>query len=353
MRFGKCFWAFVLMWLAWPAMAQDITVATVSRSPFSMEVDGVDTGFSVDLMTAIGAELGRSVTFDRYDSFGDMLGAVQSGTADAAIANISITSERELIMDFSQPIFDSGLQVMMANKGSASGSIVSALFTREIAAALGIALTLIFGVGMIMWFFERGRQPYFDRPAKEAAFPAFWWALNLVVNGGFEERVPQSRVGRGFAVLLVIASLFIVSIFVAQITAALTVNAINSSVEDLNDLDGRRVGTVGGSTTTAFLDSRGIQHIGFAGLDELLEAFENEDIEAVVFDGPILAYYANEKSKGEARVLERVYRPENYGIAFPDGSGLREEVNQVILRFREDGTFAELRNKWFGPTYSR
>jgi len=77
-----------------------------------MEVDGVDTGFSVDLMTAIGAELGRSVTFDRYDSFGDMLGAVQSGTADAAIANISITSERELIMDFSQPIFDSGLQVM-------------------------------------------------------------------------------------------------------------------------------------------------------------------------------------------------------------------------------------------------
>jgi len=38
------------------------------------------------------------------------------------------------------------------------------------------------------------------------------------VNGGFEERVPQSRVGRGFAVLLVIASLFIVSIFVAQIS---------------------------------------------------------------------------------------------------------------------------------------
>jgi len=318
-----------------------------------MEADDGHTGFSIDLMNAIGSELGQTVSYDRYDSFGGMLGAVLDGSVDAAIANISITAERELVMDFSQPIFDSGLQVMMANTGSAGGSIIAALLTREIAVALGVALTLIFGVGMLMWFFERGRQPYFDRPARDAAFPAFWWALNLVVNGGFEERVPQSRVGRGFAVLLVIASLFIVSIFVAQITAALTVNAINNSVEDLNDLDGRRVGTVEASTSSAFLDTRGITHLEFDGLAELIAAFEDESIEAVVFDGPILAYYANELSKGQARVLERVYRPENYGIAFPDGSALREDVNQVILRFREDGTFEDLRNKWFGPTYSR
>jgi len=35
-------------------------------------------------------------------------------------------------------------------------------------------------------------------PAKKAAFLAFWWALNFVVDGGFQERVPRSVFGRLF-----------------------------------------------------------------------------------------------------------------------------------------------------------
>lgn len=47
-----------------------------SRPPFSMVVDGVDTGFSVDLLNAVADQLGRTVTYDRKDSFADILGAV-------------------------------------------------------------------------------------------------------------------------------------------------------------------------------------------------------------------------------------------------------------------------------------
>jgi ABC-type amino acid transport substrate-binding protein len=41
-----------------------------------MVVDGVDTGFSVDLLNAVADQLGRTVTYDRKDSFADILGAV-------------------------------------------------------------------------------------------------------------------------------------------------------------------------------------------------------------------------------------------------------------------------------------
>ena len=104
------------------------------------------------------------------------------------------------------------------------------------------ALTVLLA-GMLMWVFERNRQLYFRRPLRDALFPAFWWALNLVVNGGFEERMPQSRFGRFFAVLLVVSSLFVVSVFVAQITATLTVAAISENVDSLNDLEDRRTAT--------------------------------------------------------------------------------------------------------------
>lgn len=348
--------ACAVMVASWPAYAQpaeDLIIATVTRPPFSMVVDGVDTGFSVDLLNAVADQLNRSITYDRKDSFGDMLGAVQGRNVDAAIANISITAERERLMDFSQPIFESGVQVMMKNDDSGSMVMLKALFTRQIALSVLAALVLLFGGGMLMWLFERHKQPYFDRKARDAAFPAFWWALNLVVNGGFEERMPQSRGGRFFAVILVVSSLFIVSIFVAQITAALTINAIQNNIETINDLEGRPVGTISESTSASYLIQRAINFEPFDDLETLLTAFEEGKIEAIVFDGPILAYYVRTRGKGKAQLLDRVYRPENYGMVFPTASTLREDFDQAMLRLREDGTYEDLLTKWFGSAYGR
>jgi polar amino acid transport system substrate-binding protein len=206
---------------------------------------------------------------------------------------------------------------------------------------------------MLMWMFERHKQPYFDRKARDAAFPAFWWALNLVVNGGFEERMPQSRGGRFFAVILVVSSLFIVSIFVAQITAALTINVIQNNIDGINDLEGRPVGTITASTSADYMTKQGIRFQTFDDLEDLLAAFEDGDLDAAVFDGPILAYYVRTRSNGKAELLERVYRPENYGMVFPTGSTLREDFDQAMLRLREDGTYDDLLLKWFGAAYAR
>lgn len=331
-------------------LAQQITVATVTREPFSFESDETQSGFSVELMNEAASRIGRDVDWLRLDSFGDMLAAVQDGRADAAIANISITAERERVMDFSQPMFESGIQVLLTPETSTASSAVRALFTPQIGLLILSFLAVLFAGGMLMWVFERRRQPYFDRDAKDAAFPAFWWALNLVVNGGFEERMPQSRRGRFFAVLLVIGSLFFVSIFVANITAAMTVNAISENFEGLSDLEQRKVGTVTGSTSEAFLDQRDIKNIGFVGTEPMFGAFEIGVIDAIVFDGPILAYYANTQNPNGSRLVEASYRSENYGIAFPSGSVLREDLDQALLSMIEDGTSNTLTAKWFGTT---
>jgi len=333
--------------------AKSLSIATVTRAPFSMEIDGTDAGFSVDLLDAVAEELNLTINYVRKENFAEMLDAVRSREVDGAIANISITAERERMMDFTQPIFDSGIQVMMPASQSGSAAVLSAIFTRQIGFSILGALVLLFGGGMLMWFFERRHQEYFDRSAKDAGFPAFWWALNLVVNGGFEERVPQSRGGRFFAVMLVVSSLFIVSIFVAQITAALTVSAIQSNIESIADLEGRRVGTIAGSTSETFLDRRGIVPLGSDNLEEMFASFEAGELDAVVFDGPILAYYVRNQGQGKAALLERIYRPESYGMAFPTGSELREDVDQAMLRLREDGRYDELLVKWFGPAYVR
>ncbi len=290
-------WAALTAGAVW-AQQGALVFNTIERPPFAYLENGQPTGFSIDLMRAVAEELGREIQFRWSDSFPQMLGAVEAGTVDGAVANISITSAREKVMDFSQPIFESGLQIMVMG-GSGGASIWAAVFSYDLLLAVLAAFAALFVLGMLMWFFERRGEPYFDRSGREAMFPAFWWALNLVVNGGFEERLPRSIMGRLLGVIMVISSLFVVSIFVANITASLTVEAISGPIESLEDLDGRKVATTTGSTSSAFLEARNVPHLTHDSLAELISAFETGTLDAVVFDGPILAHYVTTQGWGE------------------------------------------------------
>lgn len=344
----RAFLFLVLLHLAGAAWSQSLIVDTVTRPPFSMVENGRDAGFSMDLVAALLKRMDQPFEVRRNDSFGEMLLNVSEGETDMAAANISVTSAREVHMDFSHPIFESGLQIMVKTEDLRQPSLVRALFSKDLAIAIGVAFLLLAGGGMLMWAVERRAQPYFDRPLKEAWFPSFWWALNLVVNGGFEERVPRTPVGRVFGVLLVISSLFIVSVFVAKITAVMTVEAISGSVNSVNDLYGKRVGTLSGSTAAGFLDRREVDFRGFGDLQELLAAFESDDVQIVVFDAPVLNYYTNHSGRGIGQTVGQVFLQESYGIALPQGSPLKEEVNRVLLELREDGTYDRIYAKWFG-----
>ena len=330
------------------AAAEVLRVATVTRPPFSLVEQGADSGFSIDLLAALAERLDWDYRIERKDQFADMLGAVTGGEADLAIANISITAARETQMDFSQPIFEAGLQIMVPADAAAVPSLVRALMSADLLAAIAIAFVLLTAGGMVMWWFERRAQPYFDRPVREALFPSFWWALNLVVNGGFEERVPRTLFGRLFGVILVVSSLFIVSVFVARITTAMTVDAITGSVNSVNDLYGKQVGTIAGSTAAGFLQRREIGHAEYDGLQPLIAGFEAGDLDAVVFDAPVLAYYATHQGRHRATMIGSVFLRENYGIVFPTGSPLVEDVNQALLALREDGTYDRVYTRWFG-----
>lgn len=327
--------------------AQTVEVATVERPPFSTFHNGAQTGFSIELWEAVAKEIGKSSTYARQNTFSDMLGRVQAGTIDIAVANISITAEREKVLDFSHAIFESGLQIMVPHSNQIS-TVWRVILSRDLVLAIIVAFLMLFGGGMLMWQLERRAQPFFDRPAREAMFPSFWWALNLVVNGGFEERVPRTFFGRVFGVLLVLSSLFLVSIFVAKITAMLTVDAIQGSVNSPNDLYGKTTGTISGSTSAAFLQDRDVDYAGYEDLSALIEAFETGQLDAVVFDAPVLAYYATHDGRSKAQMIGAPFRREAYGFALPSGSPLLEPINRALLTLRENGTYDRLYRKYFG-----
>ena len=105
-----------------------------------------------------------------------------------------------------------------------------------------------------------------------------------------------------------------------------------------------------GSTAAAYLDRREIRYQGYDGFAQLIADFEAGALDAVVFDAPILAHYVHSAGAGIATLAGPVFLRENYGIALPTGSALHEPINQSLLRLRENGTYEEIRVKWFGPS---
>jgi len=97
-------------------IATDTTFA-----PFEYRDSGGDlVGIDMDLLRAIAEEEGFSVEIDSL-GFNAALQAVTSGTADGAIAGASITEERKQSYDFSDPYFDSGVQMAVPEDSDITG----------------------------------------------------------------------------------------------------------------------------------------------------------------------------------------------------------------------------------------
>src|SRR5260221_9433207 len=112
---------FVAVWIGLVngAAAEDAAHANVLRvavkpiAPFVLKQGTELTGFSIELWNALAQSLKVDTVWVDVATVGDQLQSVKSGKADAAIAAITITKEREADVDFTQPYFDSGLQIMV------------------------------------------------------------------------------------------------------------------------------------------------------------------------------------------------------------------------------------------------
>ena len=85
----------------------------------------------------------RAVRIYRQADGKELLDAVKSKDAALGIAAISITADREVELDFSQPMFDAGLQILTPVQGGRGGVVeaimANLLSTTVLLYVLGVA----------------------------------------------------------------------------------------------------------------------------------------------------------------------------------------------------------------------
>lgn len=313
--------------------------------------DGL-TGFSIDLWNDIAMKLGVRTDYVVEPDVPTLLKEVADHKADIGIAAISITAERAKDFDFSQPILASGLQILVRGNGEAGSAnplleILRLLTSPAIAVWLGIALVLILVPAHILWLVERHHENGItDKRYFPGIFQALWWAGSTLATQA--EQMPRHWFGRVLAVLWMFVGVVFVAYYTAQLTASLTVQQIRGTISGPDDLPGTRVATTRGSTAANYLQAQKALVVPVDDINDAYKKLLDKDVDAVVFDAPVLQYYAEHEGKGRVQLVGPVFRKENFGIVFPPDSMLRKEVDRALLDLRENGTYQRLERTWFG-----
>jgi polar amino acid transport system substrate-binding protein len=357
MRIRRRVWvlALLLAILFVPAqagVAQQTPLKVVIKplAPFVEFEGGANIGFSIDLWIEIAKRLGREFEFVRVDTVGQQIESMRNRTADVAITGISITREREESIDFSQPYFDAGLQVMVGESASEPGiwSLLGTFLSANVLQIIGVMAAFIFAIAILFMLAERRGDPTFPRGFLAGLGEALWWACVTVVTVGYGDRVPRGAWGRLVAVFWMFLGLFLISNFTATITSELTLRRLQGTIQSIADVGGKRVVTVEGSTAERFLKAQNIRHTTTVNINAAYQQLETGGADAIVYDSPVLLHHTLDLGAGKTRVVGGIFNPEDYGIAFPQRSELREEVNRALLQIREDGTYDAIYRKYFG-----
>ncbi|WP_447956795.1 transporter substrate-binding domain-containing protein [Vreelandella sp. EE7] len=225
------------------AQTPSVNVATdPSFVPFEMmdSETGEMIGFDMDIINEVASRAGFEVNLTTME-FSGIIPAVQTGSQEIAIAGTTITEERAQVVDFSDPYYDSGLQII--------------------------------------------------------------------------------------------------------------VRADNDDVEDLEDLQGLSIATKIGSTSYNFLQEElgdDAEITPYPDTPDMYMALLGRNVDAVLYDAPNVAYFSQTRGDGRTKVVGPLYEGQQYGIVFHKGSEWLEPTNEALAAMREDGTYDEIYEKWFG-----
>jgi polar amino acid transport system substrate-binding protein len=322
-----------------------LKVATKLAPPMVLDKAGNLEGFSIDLWQEISKRINLESEFEIKNNVKEILDSTISKEVDLGIAAISQTSDREKIVDFSQPYLNAGLKILIRSDQT---NLVqqSIVFLRSGAMKLlyfGILVIVILGNLHYFWNLIRRKKSsgnYF-----KDVWDNIWWLFNGLFRSEFS--VDQNRMHQITTAFMIIASIIFVTQFQAMVTSDLTLDQIDSKIASVNDLKGKKIGVVKNTTAQKYSDENQLNAALFSSNDELLANLISQKVDAVILDAPIAKYYANNEGKGKVTESITLNR-EHYSIAFPIGSPLRKGINEAILGIEQDGTMSTLTQKWFG-----
>ncbi|NWQ67521.1 GRID1 protein, partial [Neopipo cinnamomea] len=367
-----------------------LKVVTVLEEPFVMVAENIlgqpkrYKGFSIDVLDALAKNLGFKYEIyqapdGKYgqqlqnSSWNGMIGELINKRADLAISAITITPERESVVDFSKRYMDYSVGILI-KKPEEKINIFSLFAPFDfavwacIAAAIPIVGVLIFVLNRIQAV--RAQNASQPSPSVSSTLHSAIW----VVYGAFVQQGSESTVN-SVAMRIVMGSwwlftLIVCSSYTANLAAFLTVSRMDNPIRTFQDLSKQMdisYGTVRDSAVYEYFKAKGTnpleQDNTFAELWRTISKNNGADNcvsnpsegirkakkgnYAFLWDVTVVEYAALTDDECSVTVIGNSISSKGYGIALQHGSPYRDLFSQRILELQESGDLDVLKQKWW------
>ncbi|XP_029311804.1 glutamate receptor ionotropic, delta-1-like [Cottoperca gobio] len=377
-----------------------VKVVTLLEDPFVMVAENIlgqpkrYKGFSIDVLDALAKILGfkyeiYQVADSKYGSqlpngsWNGMIGDLINKRADLAVSAITITPERENVVDFSKRYLDYSVGILL-RKPEEKINIFSlfAPFDLAVWACIAAAIPV---VGVLIFLLNRLQvlrssstqnappgQPPNGVVGSGSLHSAIW-----IVYGAFVHQGGDSVIG-SMALRIVMGSwwlftLIVCSSYTANLAAYLTVSRMDHAIRSFQDLARQMdvdYGTVRDSAVYDYFRNKGTnpleQDSTYAELWRTISKNNGMDYSvsspsegirkakkspyAFLWDMAVLEYAALTDDDCTITVSGNSMSSKGYGIAMQHGSPYRDLFSQKILELQEKGDLDIMKQKWWPRT---
>uniref|UniRef100_A0AAR2KYT6 Glutamate receptor n=2 Tax=Pygocentrus nattereri TaxID=42514 RepID=A0AAR2KYT6_PYGNA len=300
-----------------------------------------------------------------------MVGELIARKADLAVAGLTITAEREKVIDFSKPFMTLGISIMYrVHLGRRPGYFS---FLDPFSPGVWLFMLLAYLAVSCVLFLVARLTPYeWYNP-----HPCLKGRCSLLINqyslgnsfwfpvGGFMQQgstiAPRALSTRCVSGVWWAFTLIIISSYTANLAAFLTVQRMEvpiESVDDLADQTAIEYGTMhGGSTMTFFQNSRyqtyqrmwNFMHskqpsVFVKSTEEGIARVLNSNY-AYLLESTMNEYYRQRNCN--LTQIGGLLDTKGYGIGMPLGSVYRDEFDLAILKLQEENRLEILKRKWW------
>ncbi|XP_014247016.1 glutamate receptor ionotropic, kainate 2-like isoform X2 [Cimex lectularius] len=338
-------------------------------------------GFGIDLIHELSLMSGFNYTFVvredkssgnplKSGKWTGMIGDVLDGRADLAIADITITRERERDADFTMPFMNLGISILYKKPKKAPPSTFSFLspFSAEVwaymlSAYFGVSL-LLFVIGRVSPYEWTNKYPCIEDPKElENQFTllnSYWFTIGSLMQQG-SDLAPIAVSTRMVAAIWWFFTLIMVSSYTANLAAFLTVEVTVSPFLNVDGLANQKTikygAKAGGATANFFRDSNltlyqqmwkymesnsdVMMPTNEAGVRRVME---NDDY-AFLMESTSIEYEVERKC--ELHQIGGLLDNKGYGIVMRQNSSYRNVLSRNVVKLQEKGKLTQLKNKWW------
>lgn len=335
-----------------PLSPKRVTVGVFSDAPFAVPDEDMQwRGYAVDLLREIGMRSGLVPEFREYASLEALYDAVHRGEVEMGAGNTLVTSFNLAKVEFSQPILDGGLRIMVSKeRGDSFARLWEGLKQNGHVRMLLWGTFVMIAASFVLLFILRKFDEEFTRHWHEGFAEAFYHVVSVCVTGKTHYRgdLAAGWIGRILAALWLCFGVGTVAYVTSSVTSVMTANTLAGEISGPKDLAGKKVAVLEGGAGERYCAKRDVQVVRCKSLDEAVEVLLARRVDAIVSDAASLESFdirnPNLPITEKGEIFERRH------FAFPVKPGapsLLLQLNEGLLQARESGLLDHVRGEWF------